>query len=257
MSGLPEILDCCAFYGRPAVPPGRPYLSPGDALAEMDRLGIAERWFADYRALEGSPALGNRLLAEELSGQPRLHPVWIVLPPGTGELPGPEDQLAAMARAGVHMVRAEPERHGWSLAEWCSGALWAALERARVPVLLDAAGKWDALDALLSAHPRLPVLLTDSGYRALRMLCPLLERHGNLLIETSAYLANEGLAELAGRFGAGRLVFGTGSPVLAPEASLGTLRLSSLSGPDLAAAAGGNLRRLLDAARRGLAEAGR
>ncbi len=240
-----EILDCCALYGRPAVPPGRPYLAPDEALAEMDRLGIAGRWFADYRALEHSPALGNRLLGEELSGHQRLRPVWVVLPPEARELPPPDDLPAALARAGVGMVRAEPKRHGYSLGEWCSGPLWAALERCRVPVLLDAGAEWDALEAMLSAHPELPVLLTESGYRALRMLYPLLARHANLHVETSMFLANEGLSELAGRFGAGRMVFGTGAPALAPEAALGTLRLSGLSGPDMAAVAGGNLRRLL------------
>ena len=257
MRGNFEILDCCALYGRPAIPPGRPYLSPGDALAEMDRLGIAERWFADYRALEHSPRLGNRLLGEELAGQARLHPVWAVLPPGTGEMPPPDELPAALGRAGVHLVRAEPKRHGFSLAEWCSGPLWTVLERVRVPVLVDIGGDWDGLQAMLSAHPKLPVILTESGYRALRMLCPLLERHGNLFVETSVYLANEGFADLAGRFGAGRLVFGTGSPALAPEAALGTLRLSGLSGPDLAAVAGGNLRRLLAEVAGRLAEAAR
>jgi predicted TIM-barrel fold metal-dependent hydrolase len=241
-----EILDCCALYGRPAVPVGEPYLRPEDLLAEMDRLGIAERWCADFRALENSPALGNRLLAGELAGHPRLHPVWTVLPPGTGELPAPDELLAAMARAGVRMVRAEPGRHGYSAAEWCSGRLWSALAARRVPVLLDIGEQWDVLDVLLSAHPELPVILTNVGYRAARALCPLLARHRNLRLETSSYLVNEGLAEVAGRFGAARLIFGTGAPGLNSEAALGTLRFSGLTPENLAAVGGGNLRRLLE-----------
>jgi len=245
MSERLEILDCCALYGRPAVPVGEPYLRPADLLAEMDRLGIAERWCADFRALENSPALGNRLLVGELAGHPRLHPVWTVLPPGTGELPPPGELLAAMAGSGVRMVRAEPKRHGYSVADWCSGELWAALERCRAPVLLDAADEWDPLEAMLSAHPELPVILTNVGYRSARVLYPLLERHRNLRLETSTYLVNEGLAEVARRFGVARLLFGSGSPGLSAEAALGTLRFAGLAAGDLAAVAGGNLRALL------------
>lgn len=240
-----EILDCCLIYGRPAVPPGEPYTSPEPLLAEMDRLGIAEAWCADWRALENAPAEGNRLLVEELAGRERLHPVWTVLPPGTRETPGPGEIVGEMAGAGVRMVRAEPERHGWSAAEWCAGGLWAALEGARVPVLLDAAGRWDQLDAMLAAHPELPVILTAMGYRAARVIYPLLERHANLRIEISTYLVNEGLREVAEKFGAGRLLFGTDSPRVCIEEALGTLNFSGLGEEDKAAVAGGNLRRLL------------
>jgi len=240
-----EILDCCLTYGRPSVPAGRPYLTPEDLLAEMDRLGIAETWCADWRAVENAPAVGNRLLVEELAGHERLHPVWTVLPPGTGETPAPDELPAAMAASGVQMVRAEPARHGYSMAEWCAGGLWSALESRRVPVLLDADGRWDQLDELLAAHPDLPVILVNTGYRAARSIYPLLERHAGLHVEISTYVVNEGLREIAARFGAGRILFGTNSPTVCAEEALGTLNFSGLGEEDKAAAAGGNLRRLL------------
>lgn len=245
-----EILDCCVTFGRPAVPPGDPYVSADELLAEMDRLGIAECWCADWRALENAPAVGNGMLSEELAGQERLHPVWTVLPPGTGEIPAPQELLAEMAAAGVNMVRAEPARHGWSLADWCAGELWSALESRRVPVLLDADGRWDGLDAMLSAHPRLPMILTGAGYRVARVFYPLFERHENLHVEISTYVVNEGLREVAAKFGAGRLLYGSNSPTICPEEALGTLNFSGLGDADMAAVAGANLRALL-------AEAGR
>ncbi len=240
-----EVLDCCVTYGRPAVPPGRPYTSTDELLAEMDRLGIAECWCADWRALENAPAVGNGMLSEELAGQQRLHPVWTVLPPGTGETLPPQELLAEMSAAGVGMVRAEPARHGWSLAEWCAGGLWEALEAARVPVLLDAAGRWDGLDTMLSAHPRLPVILTGTGYRAARVLYPLFARHENLRVEISSYVVNEGLREAAGKFGAGRLLYGSNAPNICMEEARGTLNFSGLGDADKSAVAGGNLRALL------------
>jgi hypothetical protein len=249
-----EILDACVTYGRSATPKGKPYLSPGELLAEMDRLGIAEAWCADWRALENAPSAGNRLLCEEIADSPRLHPVWTVLPPGTAETPSPGELLSAMGDAGVSMVRAEPNRHGYVLAEWCCAELWDALEGARVPLLLvteDPRG----LKEMLDAHPRLPVLLTAIGYRADRWLYPLLSRHANLYVETSTYLVNEGLRTVAERFGAGRLVFGTNSPVVCPEEGLGTLQFSGLGPEQKALVAGRTLRGLLAAAEGHLAEA--
>jgi len=250
MSERFETLDSCAVYGRPAVPTGRPYLTPGELLADMDRLGIAETWCCDWRALEAGAMEGNRLLAAELAGQPRLHPVWTLLPPATGEMPAPERLLDEMAAAGVSLVRAEPERHGYSPAEWCCGGLWAALERRRVPVMLVMTSGWDALAAVLAGHPGLPVILSGAGYRIDRVLYPLLDRHANLYVETSTYLVNEGLRTVAQRFGAARLIFGSGSPGLCLEAAVGTLRFSGLGPDDAAAAAGGNLRGLLSGVRR-------
>jgi hypothetical protein len=246
-----QIADCFVQYGRPAVPAGAPYLTPAALLADMDRLGIADVWCTDVRALENSPRHGNRLLGEALAGHARLHPVWVVLPPETRETVAPEDLPAALAAAGSLIARADPGRHGYSIAEWCSGALWRVLERFRVPLLLDANGAWDGLDSMLLAHPELPVILVNLGYRCARMLYPLLERHANLRIEISGYVVNEGLREIADRFGAGRLLFGSGAPAVGMEASIGALRFSGLNAADLAAVAEGNLTRLVaEAARR-------
>ena len=240
------IVDCCVQYGRPAIPAGQPYLSPKELLVDMDRLGIAEAWCTDSRALENAPSLGNRLLSEELAGHPRLHPVWVVLPPGTRETISPEDLPAALASAGALLARADPARHGYSIAEWCAGRIWSVLERFRVPLLLDVNGMWDHLNTLLLAHPGLPVILTNIGYRCPRMLYPLLEQYGNLRIEISSYLVNEGLREIAERFGVERLLFGSGAPAAGMEAALGTLRFADLNDHDTAKVAGRNLMTLLN-----------
>jgi Amidohydrolase len=240
-----DILDCNLIYGRPVIPVGKPYLSPNDVIAEMDRLGIAECWCTDFRSLENHPAIGNLQLCEELAGHARLHPVWTVLPPGTAELAPPEEMLAEMKAAGVNLVRAEPARHGFSIAEWCCGELWTALEAGRVPLLLASDG-WDGIDAMLSAHPQLEMVLTAVGYRCNRNLYPLLEKHPRLHIEISTYVNNEGLRQIAGRFGAERLIYGSGSPTICPEEALGTLEHCGLDEDARARIAGGNLRALLE-----------
>ncbi len=101
------------------------------------------------------------------------------------------------------------------------------------------------MDAMLSAHPELPVILTGTGYRAARVLYPLFSRHKNLRVEISSYVVNEGLREVAAKFGAGRLLYGSNAPDVCMEEALGTLNFSGLGDADMAAVAGGNLRALL------------
>ncbi len=239
-----DILDCNLIYSQPSISVGKPYVTPHELLAEMDRLGIAECWATDRRALENHPSIGNLQLCDEIGAHDRLHPVWVVLPPATGEMGALDELLAAMKSSGVSMVRSHPENHGYSPAEWCCGALWEALEDRRIPLLLESQN-WGELNEMLAAHPELPVILVGAGYRCNRVLYPLLERHTELRIETSTYLVNEGLREVAGRFGPDRLIYGSGSPFVCPEEALGTLEHSGLKDEDAAAVAGGNLRRLM------------
>lgn len=241
-------IDCFASLGRPAAPAGKPCLTPQELLSDMDRLGIAEAFCADFRALEHSPDRGNRLLCETLRGHPRLHPVWAVLPGDTEELPPPERLLRDMASNNVCLVRAEPVRQGFTLREWGSGGLWAALEACRVPVLLDIGEQWNELDELLSGHPALPVILTRVGYRCNRMLYPLLAARPNLHFELSSYMANEGAAEVVRHFGAARILFATDSPRLSPESAVGTLHFAGLAVGDFQSVAGGNIKRLTEQA---------
>ena len=238
-------IDCCATLGRSAVSAGKPCLVPRNLLADMDRLGIGETCCADVRAFESSAAAGNRLLCEAIRGYPRLHPVWVVLPAATEELPPPRQLLRHMADHGVRLVRAEPARHNFSLREWGSGSLWSALESCRVPVLLDAGEQWSDLDGLLASHPALPVILTRIGYRCTRNLFPLLKARPNLHFELSSFIVNEGIAEVVRHFDTTRVLFGTDSPYWAPECAVGTLRFAGLADAELQSVAGGNLRRLI------------
>jgi len=239
-----DILDSNLIYGHQAVPAGKSYVRPAELLAEMDRLGIAECWCSDRRAIENYPPIGNARLCEEISDHDRLHPVWVVLPPATGEMGKPEDLLSAMKDNGVGLVRSHPDAHGYVPADWCCGELWTALEKHRVPVLLESQ-HWGELDEMMRVHPDLPVILVGVGYRANRLLYPLLDRHPMLRVETSTYLTNEGLREITARFGSERLIYGSGSPDICPEEALGTLEYSGLDDEDKQAIACGNLRTLL------------
>ena len=66
-----------------------------------------------------------------------------------------------------------------------------------------------------------------------------------LVIETSYFQAHDGIALVAERWGAHRLVFGTGLPIWDPGLPLAGLRFAGLSDADYAAVAGGTLPTLM------------
>ena len=55
-------------------------------------------------------------------------------------------------------------------------------------------------------------MVCSVGYRELRVLLPLLDRHPNLACDLSYFAAHQGVEVVVRRFGAGRLLFGTGMP---------------------------------------------
>jgi hypothetical protein len=84
------------------------------------------------------------MLLNEIKDIKKLHPVWVVLPHHTGEMPPPEKLLSDMKRNDVKAVRVYPKLnyHSFSISEWCSGDLLSALEEKRIPLILDLDIPW-------------------------------------------------------------------------------------------------------------------
>ncbi len=220
--------------------------SAAEVLAEMDRLGVAKAlvrhtcgWY--YHAPEG-----NALLMEELAGQERLVPCWAGMPPVTGELGAVEHWLAGLVAHHVRAICLYPASNGYPLAAWQCGALLGPLaERGYVLLVELAETTWEALHEICGAYPRLKVVLLSTGYRVLRPLYALLEAHPNLYLDTSILSNFRALEEISARFGAERLLFGTGAPRYEGAGSIAALRYAALSEAERHAIASGNLERLL------------
>ncbi|HEV7648522.1 MAG TPA: amidohydrolase family protein [Actinophytocola sp.] len=239
------LFDANALLGRyPTTAAG--VTTAAELLAWLDRFGIAEALVGHTASWLHDPATGNAWLAEELAGSDRLRACWVVLPGGTGEL-GEPDRLVSLARsAGVAAARAYPADHGWSLTTPDAGSLLDALAAAGLPLLVDAEQvPWADLAACATAHPDLRLVVCRTGYRALRRLAGLLAGTGNVWVEISTLATHQGLEWLADRFGADRLVFGTGLPLRDPAEAVTRLLLSDVDDKAARAIGGGNLRGLL------------
>jgi len=242
--------DANCVIGRWAA--GGPTILDADQLlTSMKRLGITKSLVRHTMAQEYAPSAGNELLMQQISGYPELLPCWAALPTATGEL-GPLD--AWLESAAAHNVRAfalYPHSHNYPLTDWQCGELLTGLQAQHALLLIEAdQTDYDRIDWLCGAYPQINVLLLNCGYRVLRILYALLDAHPNLYLEMGMISNFCGLEALAARFGAERLVFGSGVPKREGAGFAAIMDYSLLDDADTALIAQGNLERLLEEVRR-------
>jgi predicted TIM-barrel fold metal-dependent hydrolase len=83
------------------------------------------------------------------------------------------------------------------------------------------------------------------GYRNDRWLYPLLHTHQGLLLESSLYLPHRGVEVLTERFGAERLIFGTGMPLWDIGAAVSHIMYAAISDAARSRIAGETLQSIL------------
>ncbi|GAA3778468.1 hypothetical protein GCM10022225_77980 [Plantactinospora mayteni] len=198
-------------------------------LAMMDGFGIATAVVSNLASRWHAPAAGNRELVEMLDGVDRLHACWTVLPDVCGEI-GAADEFVERARtAGVVAVRAFPADHRYRLDGPDLTDLHGALVRARLPLLVEASQtSWEAVEAVAHRFDGHTLVIGDVGYRSLRTVAGVLSRCDNVYLDISYLASHCGLEWLVGRFGAGRFLFGTGSPLRDPAEVVTRLLWSEL-----------------------------
>ena len=234
--------DCNCGFGVPAKPFGSVFASPADLLDELDFCGVGEALVFHLAQQHESPQTGNELLLAETAGQPRLHPTWAILPPQTEWKAG--EFLEQMKRRGVGALRAYPEEDRYRLDGVTFGSLLEELVGRRIPLLLGP--QWQTVGEVLRDFPDLTlVVVNHSDWGDDRLFRPLIERYTRLYLDTSNYQLERGLADFVRRYGAERLLYGSGSPNLQMGAAMLTLAHADIPDDGKAAIAGGNLRRLL------------
>ena len=253
---IPMIFDCECLVGLPKQPFSAPAVGivpdAADLVSEMERLGIARALVRHRACLESAPEAGNLLLLAETAPYASLIPAWYVTADG---IEGVWDAAAAVEEAVAHGVRA-----AWTMAQgrdsapsslepWCAGEMLSALEAHRVPLLLSYRDvSASILHALLEAFPRLPVILLEvPRYGRNQPLYRLMALHPALHLSLSPlYSVHEGTEDLCRRFGAERLLFGSGYPLCEGGAAIAALAYAAISDAEREMIAGANLQRLLD-----------
>lgn len=248
MIGL-KFFDANICYGpQKIVMPDVDYSLPA-LLQRMKEYSIEKALVLHSVAREHDAACGNARLIREISEHKNLIPVWAVMPHHTGEMDKPDALIEKMIRSGVKAAALFPSAgaHNFSLKRWSAGSLLDALAERRIPVIMgiEQVGGMEGMAEFALTYPKLTVIASNVNYRADRVLFPAMDAAKNLCIETSAYKTFFGLQEFVKRFGAERMVFGSGMPAIDPAASVSMITWSGLPLEQQELIAHGNIERII------------
>jgi predicted TIM-barrel fold metal-dependent hydrolase len=238
-----------------------PGTSPEAVVAALDRVGTTSAWVSHLPSVFWrAPADGNAWLLETAARDPRLAPVPAVHP----GLPGWERALDEARAQRAPAVRCDPTWYGIDPAGAEMRALAAACAAARLPLVLavrfedarqrhprDTAPELPAaaVRALVRSDPAVRLVVTHADRTFVE------EVHFGSAPEEAARIwwdiawlwgpPEDHLATLVGTVGIERFVFGSGTPLRLPEASVAKLDLLDLAPDARAAIEHGNLARVL------------
>jgi predicted TIM-barrel fold metal-dependent hydrolase len=217
-----------------------------DLVKRMDYVGINKALVYHSLAQLYDPMSGNKILMEEIEGYNQLYGCWVLVPPFTPEIGTVDEIMAKMKENNIQAIRLCPKEHGFKLTPWNTGELLTALEQKRVPLFIDGDQvELGNIQSLCETYPQLPVVLTRSGYRGVRMLYALLAQYQNFHLELSSFLLYRGLEEVVEKFGAQCILFGTGMPIQDPAGAVTKLRYADITEEAKEMIAHRNLERLL------------
>ena len=248
-----KILDCNLTYG--ATNNGRPYKNCdtfADLLAELGRAGIAgglvKCRYSDTVGVNYGNAFAARDTAAASAQGCWMKGVWAVLPPETGETPPPEALPDEMRKHNIGAVYLNPAVHRYVPCRLTLGRTLSVLEERRVPVLLSTAGgvPMELIYKIMEAHPKLTAVVSDADcWPNARRLYPLAAAYENLRLDLSYVMDAGGVEDMAARFGAEKLLFGTAFPERYTGSVLATVRAAAITEDQRALIFGGNLERIV------------
>jgi len=249
MSGI-RFFDCRALIGRRTVRDRKEPYETARLLEDMSYFRIKETLVHHASSKEYDPVSGNRAVLAEIDGSPRLHGTFALLPAATREQGDAAEAVGQMLASGCRAAWMWPKKQAFPMGEAACGSVLSELEEHRVPLFLETTEvSLGQAASICAAHPDLPVISTHVGYRSLRELYAIWERHKNHHVDTSMQTTHSGLEDACPRFGAERFLFGTNWPFFTPGAAVAHVMYARISDEDKAKIAGGNLRRLLEEVR--------
>jgi len=247
-----KFFDCNACFGRPIIRPIRFAETAEDLLREMDFFSIDEALVFHSMQRDDSPVVGNEILLKEIEGFERLHGTFAILPLQTGELGSPEIILEKMKTRGIRAFRAFPSEHKYLMTRTALGVLYELMIERSIPLFISVnescggISGWYLIENILSDAPDLTLVVTEHGsWGHDRFFRPLIEKYENLYLDISRYELDGGISDFCAKYGAERLLFGTGFPQWNPGGPILMLAQADITSKEREMIASGNLQRIL------------
>ncbi len=241
----PMLFDCWASYGpHPSKDPEQRWTLE-HLLADLDLYGISAALVRHEQCLHYDPMHANRRLVAEIAARrDRLYPCWSVMPHQAGDFPAPPALLRAMGQDDVRAALLTPNTHGYPVHADVLGPLAKAFNRRRLLLLTtigELGGNYETAVTFCRLFESCPVIIAEATWAQWRLLVPILDACPNACIELSAFQANRALEFLTERYGASRVLLGTGLPARSGGAARGVLDWALTDCDTVAQVAGLNL----------------
>jgi len=217
-------------------------------LELMDHFGIEQALvYPNAGALWGQPPGVNDFVINASRVSARLIPALALAPNTHAGYPAPDDYLAVMRATGARAAWLFVQGTVRGLWRWHVGELLDMLVEHHIPLFLLAEQcPPDVLDSMMHDAPELKVVLCGVGYMGDSWLYPLLQRHPGLHVCLGHFYVPPGDPErFVERFGASRLIFGSGLPHFSPGGLIGHVMYADISDEDKQTILAGNMQSLL------------
>jgi len=238
-----------AFAGFGAYKPAeRQAVSAREWMDEMARLSIDRALVRTApEDLDSNFVASNEALFAACQSAAALVPCPVAVPETGAEAFGEDQRPEALLARGAGAVCLRPQQDCWSLSDWGSGPLLAALAERKVPVFCrQEQVTLEQVAELAGRHPQLPIIIAAVGYRSQRVAVPLMRSFPNVhFCLGGAASLHRGIEQLLAAAGPERVLFGTGFPESAPAAAVTQLTYADITDEHKALIGSANLERLL------------
>ena len=219
-----------------------------DIRKELERCNIIKAVCHHTTAREYNALEGNRILMEEIGGDNFFLPAYVMVPDHAGDFLPFDELKKELKENDVRLIKMFPARgeQSFSLAKWDMEDSFQFLSDIKMPLMLTFKNvSADDLHQILSSYPELKIIVTDTSYFFDKELMRLMQLNENLYLETSNYTTLDGIEYITRKFGAERLIFGSGAPFVSTGAAVAKILYAKISDVDKEKIAHGNLENLM------------